>query len=310
MRIRIYHGLVLCLLLAGCTDFAGVRLDGVPSRRQGIPDAAQRPPQPVPTLIIPEPPIARAAQPTVVQAKQEVPQTPEVAAPSGSPLRLLHQKAAERYRTMDSYVYRMKRREVVAGKNRPEEIVLVKFRQEPWSVYFKWLGNEGKGREVVHVKGRYDNQIHTLTAAGDVPLLPGGQRFSVSPDSPLIKAKSRHPITEAGLGSLIDRFGKLIAAAEQGDPRQSTLKYLGRVKRPEFEGELDAVLQTVPPQCESLLPVGGRRWWFFDPASSLPVLLVTHDDTSREVEYYCHDHIQFPVRLDDDDFNPDRLWKK
>ena len=58
MRIRIYHGLALCLVLAGCTDFAGVRLDGVPSRR-GVPDAAQRPPQPVPTLIIPEPPLCR-----------------------------------------------------------------------------------------------------------------------------------------------------------------------------------------------------------------------------------------------------------
>jgi hypothetical protein len=39
-------------------------------------------------------------------------------------------------------------------------------------------------------------------------------------------------------------------------------------------------------------------------------LLVTRDDRGQEVEYYHYDRLQFPVRLDDADFNPDRLWKK
>jgi hypothetical protein len=42
----------------------------------------------------------------------------------------------------------------------------------------------------------------------------------------------------------------------------------------------------------------------------LPVLIVTHDDTSREVEYYCHDRFEFSDRFTDDDFNPDKLWAK
>ena len=94
-------------------------------------------------------------QPAVVPIKREVEASPTAA------MRSLYQKAVERHRTMDTYIMRLRRREVVAGKARPEELILVKFRQEPWSVYFKWIGPEAKGREVVHVKGSPGNEIHT-----------------------------------------------------------------------------------------------------------------------------------------------------
>lgn len=210
---------------------------------------------------------------------------------------------------MDSYTLRMRRREVVGNHARPEEVMLFKFRQQPWSVYFKWLGTEGKGREVVYVKGRYDNALHTLTAAGDIPLLPAGRHIKVSPDGVLVKSKSRYPITEAGLGGLIERFGRVVAGAEKGDTREGTVKYLGQLKRPEFDGMVEGVLQTLPPRGDPHLPRGGQRQWYFDPNLHLPVLLITRDDSGREVEYYCHDRFMYPVHLSDDDFNPDVLWK-
>ncbi len=71
-----------------------------------------------------------------------------------APLRELYQRAAQKHATMDSYALRLRRREVVGTTSRPEEILLLKWRREPTSVYLKWLGNEGKGREVVYVKGR------------------------------------------------------------------------------------------------------------------------------------------------------------
>jgi hypothetical protein len=68
------------------------------------------------------------------------------------------------------------------------------------------------------------------------------------------------------------------------------------------------VEQQIPPGCEPALPKGGRRWVFIDPANNLPVLLITHDDKGHEVEYYCYDLVQYPVKLDDSDFNPELLW--
>ena len=47
---------------------------------------------------------------------------------------------------------------------------------------------------------------------------------------------------------------------------------------------------------------------FFDPNHRLPVLVLTYDEQAHEVEYYCYDRIQFPVKLDDEDFNPEKLW--
>ena len=115
--------------------------------------------------------------------------------------------------------------------------------------------------------------------------------------------------TKTGLGSLIERYGNMVAGIEKGDEREGTAKYLGKIKRPEFEAPVEAVQQTLAPNADPGLPKGGQRWWHFDPTSGLPVLVIANDQ-SGEVEYYCHDHIQWPVRLDDDDFNPDRLWRK
>jgi Protein of unknown function (DUF1571) len=308
--LSIVGWIALGFLLSGCAEFG--------QRRFGRRD--EGPPSPAPTLNIPGPPTATAAAPAqeIKQATFQPPpgpnKPPVVAAQGEAPtnqiLRALYQKANLRHQTMDSYAMRLRRRELVGSKARPEEVILVKFRQEPFSVYFKWIGPEAKGREVVYVKGRYGNEIHTLTAAGDILLLPAGARFSISADSSLVKSKSRYPITEAGLGSSIRKFGSLVEAVEKGDSRQGTLKYLGQVKRPEFEELVECVEQTVPPQSDPLLAGGGRRWWHFDTTHGLPVLVITHDETGREVEYYCNDRIQTPLRLDDDDFNPDKLWKK
>jgi hypothetical protein len=225
-------------------------------------------------------------------------------------LQNVYSQAAARYASIDSYIVRLRRREQVNGKDRPEEILLMKFRKEPWSVYFKWLGSEAKGREVVYVRGGYDDKIYTLLAAGDMPLMPAGKRIALPHDNPLVRSSSRHSIREAGVGELIHKFGNLVQAMDKAENRQCTLKYLGLVRRPEFESPGETVEQLIPAGSEALLPRGGRRLWFFDSATKLPSLVITQDETGREVEYYCYDRYQFPVRLDDDDFNPDKLWSQ
>ena len=228
----------------------------------------------------------------------------------GEALRVLYDRASQTYAKIDSYIHRMKRREVFNGVKNPEEVMLVKFRKEPFSVYIKWLGTQGKGREIVYVKGKFDNKMHLSMAAGDIfKFSPAGMKFALQPDDPLAKSKSRHAITETGFGHIIERFGRIVAAIEKNDPREGKVEYLGKVKRPEFEQPVEAVHHVIPEKLEPLLPKGGQRWYHFDATSGLPVLTIAHDATG-EVEYYCNDHIQFPVRLDDEDFNPERLGKK
>lgn len=306
-RTKTLGAMVLALALVGCAQqrFSGLRGDS---------SVASGPPQPSPALYIPRPPEV-AESPKADGAIQQAAFTPARDNPPGAaaaitehPLTILHQRAVQRYATMDSYIYRLKRREVVAGKKQPEELIRVSVRKEPYSAHLKWLGAEGKGREAIYVQGKFKNQMQVLLASSD-PFAMLMSRASLPPDDPMARAKSRYPITETGFGPLITRFGQLAAAVEKGDPRLGTAKYVGRVTRPEFTAQVEAVHQVLPPDRDPLLPKGGQRWWFFDADSGLPVLLIAHDPAG-EVEYYCHDSIIAPAHLDDDDFNPDKLWRK
>jgi hypothetical protein len=308
-RTETASAIALAFVLAGCSQqrFGNLRSDA---------DVASGPPTAAPALFIPNSPAVASVKPTdkiehttFTPNRDDVKPMPAEPDPQvvEQPLSVLYQRAAQRYATMDTYIYRLKRREVVAGKKQPEELIRVSVRNEPFSVHLKWLGAEGKGREVIYVKGKFKNEMQILMAPGDLfsSLMP---RTTIALDSPLVRDKSRYPITETGFGPLIARFGQLAAAVEKGDTRGGTAKYLGRVARPEFTDKVEAVHQVLPAGSDPLLPKGGQRWWFFDAQSGLPVLLVTHDP-SGEVEYYCHDRIISPANLGDGDFNPD-LWRK
>lgn len=305
--------IALALTLAGCSDFLQHRVGGV--RRTD--DLAEGPPKPAPALHIPNPPaLARNPHDENVRPATFVPDRAPPPNPlnpdphmAAHPLRVLYQRASERQAGMDSYIVRLRRREAVDGRKLPEELIRVAVKREPYSVHLKWLGTEGRGREAIYVKGKYNNKMELRLAANDIVLLPAGMRWSIAPDDALARARSRYSVTETGLASLIERYGRVVTAIETGDPREGTMKYLGLVKRPEFEANVEAVHQVLPAKGDPHLPRGGQRWWYFDATNGLPVLLITHDPDG-EVEYYCHDHIQWPVRLDDDNFNPDVLWRK
>ncbi|HKI38342.1 MAG TPA: DUF1571 domain-containing protein [Gemmataceae bacterium] len=266
-------------------------------------------------LRITEPPTAftespRVAPPAATAAPQDaVPNVP--ADPAESPLRRIHRLAAEEYARIDGYYVRLTRREQVNGKDNPKEVIRLSFRKEPWSVHFVWLEGETKGREVIYVKGRYDDKLHTRLGPNDhYPFFPPGSRLALDPDSSMVRSSSRHRITNAGAGSLIDRFGSLVVANEKGDKRWGTLTYLGPQKRPEFDGPVEAAEQVIPPGAEKDLPRGGRRLWMFDTVNThLPALLSTTDDRGHEVEYYLHDHYS-PTHFEDKDFDPNALWGK
>lgn len=301
--------IALVCWLAGCSEFSRHRFGGV--RRSA--DAEEGPPKSAPALAIGKPPavVNPGIDPNVKPATFVPDLNPPPIDPNAQglqhPLRVLYERASRRHATMDSYIFRFKRREVVQGKKTPEEVMQVKVRCDPYSVYIKCLVGEGKDREVIYVQGKNNNKMQVLLSPNDF-----GSSFikrqSIAPDDPLVRSKSRYPITETGLGMMIDHFGRQVVGIEKGDPLAGTVKYLGQLERPEFTAKVEAVYQAVPAGNDPTLPKGGHRWWFFDAGSGLPVLRITHDATG-EVEYYLHDHIQ-AVRLDDVDFNPDRTWRK
>jgi hypothetical protein len=301
-------------------QLAGTSQSAVPDLRipalTTVPGSNEIPLVPVPPVPIGTgtlPPVTRPdAQPTILPAAAYAPApAPPLPSPSGSSVRQLVQLAAAANSSIDSYIARLTRREQVNGKNE-EEVMLFKFRKEPWSVYFKWLGETGKGREVVFVKGQHGSLIHTLLAAGDHPLKPAGSRMALAPDSILVRMASRHPVTEAGIGASVDRLVALLDALDRGDTRRGTVTDLGIQRRPDYgDGAPLALIEyTFPAGIDASLPRGGKRLYGFDLVSHLPVLVTARDEKGQEVEYYRYDRLQYPVRLDNDDFDPDKLWGK
>lgn len=261
--------------------------------------------------IVPVPPPKPRSSENRAATVKERPQA-DGSTPTSMPhtARQLIQQAADRCATLDSYIVRLTRRESMKGKAGPEEIISFSFRKKPFSVHLKWLGKTAEGREVIYVKDRFDNKIHTKVAAGDSLLIPAGARLSLSPDNPLVRAASRHPITDAGICKCIDSLVALLDASERGDHRFGTLTVLAPQKRPEYPQPVETLQRLIPPGVEPELPRGGRRLMFFDPEWRLPMLVITYDDKGNEVEYYRYDRMMTPANLDDDDFNPDKLWQQ
>lgn len=221
---------------------------------------------------------------------------------------------AKQYATLSDFEARLTKREVVNGKSLPQDEILYQWRKQPLSVYMKVQSETGHGREVLYVKGQFQNKMHVVTGKGDSMLVGTGYKTTVDPDSKQATAKSRYRIYEAGFGRTLAGLTKSVEAMEQNQPGVR-VKALGEVKRPEYVQPLLCVEGTLHPGDEPQLPKGGTRKVFFDskpdsPSFMLPVLVVTTEPDGREVEYYCFDRIKSPSGLTDADWTPDRLTGK
>jgi hypothetical protein len=254
----------------------------------------------------PSPP-ARLTTPKPVPISSKTPPAARVVAPT---VTALVKSARKVCGNLDSYIVRLTRREQVGDKMDPEQVILFKFRQQPWSVYFKWLGKEGQGREVVYVKGHHQGKIHSKLAAGDMPFMPAGKRLALSPDNALVKSATRHPISQAGITASVERLAAVQAALEKGDRKRGDLVVRAGVNRAEFSKPVDSIEHVMPAGADPTLPKGGTRTYFFHPETGLPMLIRTVDETGKEVEYYRYDLLQTQVKLDDADFDPEVLFAR
>lgn len=332
------------LLAIGCNSSGRKRqVEPPPSAARGTPSVPKplaiddRPLSPARTpdtienreLLIPPPPkLAELTRPPL----QESTEQPIVLASHNEPvnnvparvekdealaaMKRLQQTAAARYAQMDAFEARLTRRETINGKPNPQEVIRFQMRQQPYGVHLTWIGGDPKamGREVIYVNGQNNGKMHIKPTKDDAFPLPASPK-SFAPDSSIVRNKSRHDIRESGMGEGIKHLGELLAAVDKNPSLRTRLRYLPAIQRAEFVNKLEAIEETVPPKTESLLPTGAKRTYFFDTTSDsvsfgLPLLVTTFENNGKEVEYYCFDRIQCPVRFTDADFNPEMAWGK
>jgi hypothetical protein len=229
-------------------------------------------------------------------------------------LRQLSRVATSKYATIDDYVARFRTRELLPGNVQSNQVMMLKYRKTPRSLFMKWLpGSSAEGRELIRVDGKFNDQLQIRTGKSD-PI--SGLKISIDPKSPRATSGTRRNVEDAGVGNMVERFARSLGTFEQGQKSYGTFSYLGPQSREESPGvPMEAVLQEVPPGMEKLLPNGAQRFWYFNAnpknhEMGLPTLIITKDETGREVEYYCYDLVNTNVGLQDADFDPNHVWKK
>jgi hypothetical protein len=109
-----------------------------------------------------------------------------------------------RYQTVNDYTCTFYKRERVEGNLTPLHIMTMKVRTKPQSIYLRFQ-RPAHGREAIYIAGRNSGRI----LAHDVglnKLLAG--TLQLEPTSAQAMEDNRHPITEAGIGPLIDTVAK------------------------------------------------------------------------------------------------------
>lgn len=214
----------------------------------------------------------------------------------------------KRFSSLTDFEARLIKREVINGKEMPQDEILYRYRVKPQSVYMKTLSDAGQGREVLYIAGQ--KSMTVITGKGDNVLVGAGYKTELDPDSKMATAKSRHKIYDAGFTRSEKGLARAIEAAEKGNP--VVMKALGPVKRKEYDYPLEGVALELKPGQDPTLPKGGRREIYFDPkidspSFMLPVVATATEPDGREVEYYYFDKFKVPANFD---WNPDNLGRK
>ena len=200
--------------------------------------------------------------------------------------------AAERYGRVRSYRAVLIRQERSQWGLPAPDVIAMRFRADPWSVHMEWVGGPHRRREALYVEGANGNSMYALM--GDLPLSP---LFALRPNNPLAKRFSRHPITEAGIGRLLQKLSQVVRNAQRG--KYGTFRYAGLVRDSDGR-ELHQILQEPTG--------GGQRMWTIDRALGLPVGVCRTDRDGQLLNSYRYTRVELDPGLMDADFDPARLW--
>jgi outer membrane lipoprotein-sorting protein len=113
----------------------------------------------------------------------------------------LLEEMQQAYARVDQYTATFLIQERLEGELRPQQRLELKFRK-PFKVYLRWLTGKNEGRQALYPAGADGNELWVR-----VPILVGAVTVSLDPQSPKARKDGRHPITDVGIGRLLDLIG-------------------------------------------------------------------------------------------------------
>ncbi|MBX3437896.1 MAG: DUF1571 domain-containing protein [Planctomycetaceae bacterium] len=128
---------------------------------------------------------------------------------------MLLEKGCASFGNVPDYTATLHKQERIGDTLGEVQVLKVKLRHEPFSVYMKWQTFD-KGRELIYVEGEND---------GNMLIQPGGWKgrltgtLSLDPNGRMAMSESRHPVSQIGLVRLAEKlmhYSNLILKRESG----------------------------------------------------------------------------------------------
>ena len=209
-------------------------------------------------------------------------------------LRLLEQ-AEEGYAEVQDYTTVLLARERVGGALNSEQAILLKFGR-PFSVYMRWMDGPYQGREGLFVAGAWDDRFLVQEKQGVARFVTA----AISPHHPRVFQLGRHPVTDVGIGRLL----QILVQDSRRAARNGVLAVIDRGRR--------SVAGRAAHEVEGILPSDPDAGYYchrvvvsFDLEHHLPVRAVIYDWTDQLVEEYTYTQLRLNPGLTTRDFDPE-----
>jgi hypothetical protein len=217
------------------------------------------------------------------------------ASPLDEPLRLLD-LARQAYQGVQDYTCLLVKRERMNGQLPPDSLMTMQVRTRPFSVYLRWHEPRSlAGQEVCYVAGRNGDRMRVRPNG----LLGVTGFISLDPDDPRAKQTSRHSIREAGIGNLLERFGR-----DWGEERVLNVTQV-RTAEYEYNKRRCTRVELTRPTNPGGRILYYRTVVYFDKENHLPIRLECYDwprgpnDPGQVVEVYSYVNLRLNVGLTD-----------
>lgn len=208
---------------------------------------------------------------------------------------------------ISNYTAIFSKQERVDGEICDGEVMQLKLRHEPFSVYMKWLVGD-KGREVLYVEGQHDGKLLVKLGGWKGRLLP---TLKLNPNGSRAMRTSRHPITQMGLLAVVttlienrredlrreSRVRCRMVANQQFDQRDC-FRYSLEYDRPQDSAIYRKSIVYIDK--EYSLPIFIRNYAWPSPTD---VLDASEMDNGTLIEHYTYSNIDLNAELADGDFN-------
>jgi hypothetical protein len=244
--------------------------------------------------------LALTTTPATSQQPAQPPQSAPVAVPMDQPLQLLA-RARQAYQGVRDYTCLFIKREQVQGRQQPENLIAMKVRAKPFSVYMRWVGpKQSVGQEVCYVTGRNNNMMRARSSG----VLNALGFVNLDLRDPRAMENNRHTLADIGIGNLIETLSVNWEAARRTGQMQV------RVADYEYNHRRCSRVETTHLTRPNGPCYAYRCIVYFDQQTALPIRIEAYDWPKKNgppqgelLESYSYADLKINVGLGDEAFN-------